>query len=157
MIRLKKSVPLFALLFLVSLVSSSTAWYMATHKEKKEISWKETLHLNPEQEKKFSDLESALNDTLKEMNREEAQNKISLCAHLHNGKMDEEKIKSSSKKMAEIYEQKQEKTAAILASISSLLTPEQRKTFSQRLMQEVCVSCQKSTEQEKCLCGMCGM
>lgn len=144
-----------AVLFFVSVVASATTWFVMTRQNAKEVSWKEMLNLMPEQEQRFSALESEFNLALKEISVQDAQNKITLCSYLHSGKMDESSISSTTKKMADLYEEKQKKIATVLASISSFLTPEQRKVFSNKLMHEVCASCRKSTGAEKCLCGMC--
>ena len=143
-----------SLLFVVSLGSSVATWHVLTH-QAKETSWKKVLNLTPEQEKKFSAMESEFNLTLKQIAVEDAQNKISLCSYLHSEKMDAKDIDVMTRKMAGLYEQKQKTLATTLASISSLLTPEQRRIFSTKLMHEICVSCKKMTGTDQCLCGMC--
>lgn len=143
-------------LFAVSFGSSVTTWYWLTHQKQTQVSWKDYLDLSPEQEKQFSALESEFNLALKDIAVSDAQNKVSLCSYLHSPEINPEELKSTAKKMAQSYGVKQEKIAMTLASIAGILTPEQKKRFSNRLMHEVCVSCKKSTGTEKCLCGMCG-
>ncbi|MBI2119928.1 MAG: Spy/CpxP family protein refolding chaperone [Elusimicrobia bacterium] len=155
MINWKKIALHLLLLLFVSLASTLTTWYVLTQREVKQPSWKELLRLTPEQEKKFLELESDFNFTLKEITVEDAQNRISLCSYLHQDESDPEKLKLKAKEMALTYQKKQEKIAATLAAISNFLTPEQRKTFSHKLMQETCVWCQKAVKNQKCLCGMC--
>lgn len=155
MINWKKVGLHLLLLLFVSAASTLATWVVLTQRQVKETSWKELLHLTPEQEKKFSELESQFNFTLKEITIEDAQNRIFLCSYLHEDQINPEKVKLTAKEMALTYQKKQEKIAATLAAISNFLTPAQRKTFSHKLMQETCLSCQKATEKEKCLCGMC--
>lgn len=155
MLRWKRILPSIFLLFLVSFVSSASTWYVITHKSKSAKPWKEILGLTQDQEKKFSAFELELQNVLKESEIEEAQNKILFCSLLNTGGAEPEQMKSSAKKLADAYEKKQEKAAMALASISSILTPGQKKIFSESLMHEVCVSCRQSTGHEKCLCGSC--
>ena len=144
---------LFALI--VSVVSSTTTWYLVSHQSSKELSWKEILNLNPAQEKEFSRSEADLNVLLNEMSVEDSQNKIAMCAHLSKENMSPEEAKQATQKAVSSYEQKQEKIASLLARISINLTPDQKKKFTSRLMHEICVSCRQTTGEEKCLCGMC--
>jgi Spy/CpxP family protein refolding chaperone len=143
-----------ALLFFVSLGSSVSTWYVLS-RQPRETSWQKILDLTPDQEKKFAVMESDFNLALKQIAAEDAQNKIALCSYLHSEKMEPKDIEDMTKKMAGLYEQKQKTLATSLMSISNLLTPEQRKKFSTRLMHEICVSCKKTTGTEQCICGMC--
>ena len=143
-----------ALLFVVS-AGSSVATRVVLTRQANETSWRRILNLTPEQEKIFSAMESDFNLALKQIAVEDAQNKISLCAYLHSEKMDPKNIDAMTRKMAVLYEQKQKRLVTTLASIPNLLTPEQRKTFSTKLMHEICVSCKKATGTDQCVCGMC--
>ncbi len=143
-------------LFIVSFGSSVTTWYWLTDQKEKQVSWKDYLSLSTEQEKIFSALESELTLALKDIAVYDAQNKVSLCSYLHSSEIKPEEVKSTAQKMAHNYGIKQEKIAMTLASIAAILTPEQKKRFTSRLMHEVCVSCKNATETDKCLCGMCG-
>ncbi len=151
----RKLSSLLILAFIVSIGSSLTTWYVLTHREQKQISWKELLKLTPEQEKTFSALEAEFNTALKDIETQDAQDKMKLCSYLHTENMTPEEMKPVTKKMAENYEAKQEKIAMTLAAITRTLTPEQRKTFTNTLMHEICVSCKKATGMKDCLCGMC--
>ncbi len=151
----KKVIPPLIILFLVSFASSAATWVVLSHQFKGAKPWKEILNLTQDQEKKFNVLEADLKNVLKESEIDEAQNKIMICSYLNTGSVDAEQIKLSAKKMAESYEKKQQKTAMALASISAILTPDQKNVFAKSLMHEVCVSCRESTGHEKCLCGSC--
>lgn len=152
----KKLSFLFTLAFLISIGSSLTTWHVLNrhHKETQPL-WKDLLSLTPEQEKKFSALEADFNLALKDIEVHDAQNKIFLCSFLAEG-LKEPEMKSAIRKMAWVYQAKQGKIASALASMSAILTPDQRKIFSQTLMRQVCVSCRKSKSTDQCLCGMCG-
>lgn len=91
---------------------------------------------------------------LKDIEVHDAQNKIFLCSYLGE-ELKKPDMKSAIQKMVWVYQTKQEKIASTLASMSAILTPEQRRTFSQALMSQICVSCKKSTGMDQCLCGMC--
>lgn len=144
------------LIFIASLGSSLATWSILS-RPAKEISWKKTLDLTPDQEKQFSAMESEFNSALNDIAVQDAQNKISLCSLLPSEKIDSENIDATTKKMAELYQQKQKRIVGSLASISGMLTPEQRKTFSAKLMQEICASCRKTSGADQCMCGMCKM
>ncbi len=146
---------LLALVFLISIISSLTTRYVMSRHQEKQTSWKEMLSLTPDQEKMFSALESEFNIALKGIELQDAQNKIALCSYLRSENRTPEAMKASSKKMADAYQVKQNKIAMTLASITEILTPEQKQLFTDRLMHEVCVSCKKATGTEKCICGMC--
>ena len=109
--------------FIVSGISSAATWFMLTQKQGKEFSWKETLSLTPEQSNKFAQLESDLNSVLKEMDMDEAQNKIFLCSYLDSTEKGSGRMKSIAVKMAESYRKKQEKIATALTALSEILTP----------------------------------
>ena len=157
---MKKLIGIVLLVFAVAAASSlATLWILnrkGAVKEIKSPDWKAILRLTPEQEKKFASLESEFKITMNELETEDAQNKIFLCSYLGNG-IKKPEIKSAAKKMSWVYEKKQEKMGAILASIAGILTAEQKRIFSQTLMHETCLSCRKKTGDEKCLCGMCDM
>ncbi len=150
-----KIISLLMLTFLVSATSSTATWLVLNRKKTEKVSWTKILSLTPDQAKQFTAFESELDSTLKELETEDAQNKIFLCSYLDSMGEPGKDMKAPVKKMGEVYEKKQEKIANAFASISGILTPEQRKIFSHRLMQEVCMSCRKATKAEKCLCGMC--
>ncbi len=143
-----------ALLFLVSLGSSAATRYVMT-RQKTDAPWKKVLNLTPEQEHKFTGMELEFNLAQKQLAFEDAQNKISLCAYLCSEKMEAKDIETMAKKMAGLYEQKQKTLAMTLAAISNLLTPQQKKIFSTKLMHEICVSCKQAGSTGHCLCGMC--
>ena len=145
---------LLALAFLISIGSSLTTWHVLNRHKEIQPSWKELLSLTPEQVKKFSALEAEFNLALKDIEVHDAQNKIFLCSYLGEG-LNKPEIKSAIQKMVWVYRVKQEKIASTLTSISAILTPDQRRIFSQTLMRQVCVSCRKSTGADQCLCGMC--
>ena len=153
--RLKKIIFSLLVVFAVSSLSSIATWQVLTKNQERQVSWKELLKLTPEQETRFVSLESEFGQALKEMEADDARNKIDLCSYL--GEEKTRDLKSAAEKMGKVYTKKQEKIGMTLASISSFLQPEQRKIFAQRLMQEVCVSCRKSTGSQKCLCGMCNI
>lgn len=157
MIHWKKFALLLAGVLVVSTGSSLLTWFYLSRGASGHQSWDKLLNLTPGQSEKFSKMESDLNFTLKDMDLDDAQNKIALCSYLHEGQQPEAELRSTTRKMAETYQKKQEKIALTLASISGILTPEQRKTFLSRLMREVCVSCRRSTGVDTCLCGMCSI
>jgi hypothetical protein len=151
----KKLSFLLALTFLISAGSSLITWYILSRQQKvSQDSWKEMLNLTPDQEKKFSALEAEFNLAMKDISVQDAQNKIFLSSYLGDD-MQKPEIKSAAQKMAWVYQKKQEKIATTLASIAAILTPDQRRKFSQRLMHEICVSCRKTMDTVQCLCGMC--
>ena len=114
------------------------------------------LDLNAEQSKQFAVLETGLGAALKDLTLEDAQNKIAICAFLHDGAVSETVLDASVRKMGETYRARQAKIARSLKDISAILTPKQREIFAQRLMHEVCMSCRTKTSGQKCICGMCG-
>lgn len=146
---------LLALAFLISIGSSLTTRYVMSQHQERQTSWKETLSLTPDQEKKFSTLESDFNLALKDIAVQDAQNKIALCSYLRSENRTPEAMKAASKKMADTYQVKQYKIAMTLAAITEILTPEQKQLFTNRLMHEVCMSCKMATGTKKCVCGMC--
>lgn len=139
----------------VSILSSLTTWYLLTHRQGRDLSWKEILSLSPEQNVEFSKLESELNLILKEISVEDAQNKVSLCAHLAKEEMSPEDMKQATQKVVASYEQKQKKVANVLSRITGTLNLDQKKKFTARLMHEICVSCREATGHDQCMCGMC--
>ena len=141
---------------IISAGSSFATWFILSKKEGKQTSWQKDLGLSEEQKEKFAKMESELTQTLKEIELEDAQNKIFLCSYLDKPEASEKDLKAAAGKMAEAYRKKQERIAATFASISGFLTPEQKKTFSHKLMREVCESCRNAKSAEKCICGMCG-
>jgi Spy/CpxP family protein refolding chaperone len=152
--KLKKIAFFLAVVFAVSAISSTATWLAVTKRQEIQVSWKETLNLTPEQEAKFASLEAEFSQALKEMEMEDARNKVTLCSYLGRNEKNTD-IMSTARRMAQAYQIKQEKIAMTLVSISEILTPEQKQLFTNRLMHEVCVSCRKTTGTEKCLCGMC--
>ncbi len=151
----KSLVKILFISLIVSLLSSFSTWYLLTQRGEKQNSWREILKLTPQQAVEFSKLESELNGVLKEISLEDAQNKIFLCAHMATETIGAEDRKEATHKVVASYEQKQEKVSSILAKISSVLTPEQKKKFTARLMREICVSCRESMGNGECICGMC--
>ena len=150
----KRHLGLLSLAFIISAGSSLTTWHVLSRQKEKQPSWKELLKLTPEQESKFSTFETEFNMALKDIEVHDAQNKIFLCSYL-GGELKNPELKSAIQKMVWVYQTKQEKIAYTLASMSAILTPEQRSIFSQALMSQICVSCKKSTGMGHCLCGMC--
>lgn len=153
----KRIVTFTAVVFAISAISSATTWYLLAKKSVAQVSWKEILNLNSQQAAHFKKLEAELASVMKELERDEAQNKIVLCSYLDSLNKTPQEMKSATKKMAESYQKKQEEIAGTLLALSLILTPEQRETFSKRLMQEVCLSCRNATGEEKCLCRMCSL
>lgn len=150
----KKLVLYLAVIFVVSLGSSVVTWHQLSHKKEKQISWKEILNLTPDQEKKFSALESEFNIALKDISIQDAQNKIFLCSYLGDH-LQKAEIKSAIQKMTWVYQKKQERIASTLVAMSAILTPDQKRIFSKRLMKEACSCCSETTGTGECLCGMC--
>ena len=134
---------------------SSRLRRVLTHRSVEPVSAK-MLDLNAEQSKQFAVLETGLGAALKDLTLEDAQNKIAICAFLHDGAVSETVLDASVRKMGETYRARQAKIARSLKDISAILTPKQREIFAQRLMHEVCMSCRTKTSGQKCICGMCG-
>ena len=152
----KKPLVWFAVIFAVSAASSTATWYVLTRHPAEEPPWKEVLDLNPEQAAKFDSIESEFNLALQDISVQDARNRIFLCSYLGEG-LKKSEIKSATRKLTWVYEKKQERIAAALASLSDILTPEQRAVFSRTLMHRACESCRKDTGREQCLCGMCNL
>lgn len=153
----KKILFLLAGTLIISTLSSALTYLFLNRQQIQKSSWKKALNLTAEQKQKFLQRESELNSVLKEIEVEEAQNKIFLCSYLTAANETPKSLDSATVKMAEIYRKKQAKIAATLASISELLNPEQKKLFSRKLMQEVCLSCRNTTGTNQCLCGLCNV
>ena len=119
-----------ALIFLVSVGLSVITRYALIH-QAKETSWSKMLSLTPEQEKKFSAMESEFNLLLKQITVEDAQNKVSLCAYLHSAKMGPKDMEKMTHKMAGLYEQKQKQLPQHSLLFPACLLPSREKHFPQ--------------------------
>ena len=152
--NIKKIASTLIVLFLVSFGSSYLTRLALKKNAPKPASWQKELNLSQDQAVQFARMEQELNRTMKDIETEDAKSKIYLCAHLGEPSKSGE-IKETAKNLTLAYQKRQEKIAGTLSAIAGVLTPEQRKIFSHKLMQEVCVACRDAKSTDQCLCGMC--
>jgi Spy/CpxP family protein refolding chaperone len=119
-------------------------------------SWAQMVGLTNEQRKIVEPMEKKLNDDLKPIEMELANQRIALCRILGQKDVDSKELDKTLSSIGELNMKQQEYVVHHLVSLKGILTPEQEAKLFTSMMNDICQSCQAAQGIDKDLCGMCG-
>lgn len=118
--------------------------------------WAHSIGLTKEQEDKLEPLESALEKDINVLQMKLAQERMGLCSLIRNGGSNSKDIDDYVARVGLLESQQLKRVLHHLISMRDLLTPEQKNSFFDAVMRDICAGCRSAAGDGADLCGMCG-